>query len=146
MAESHELSYTYCEAILRAGVIGRIGIWADGGPHILPMNYSVVDEAIIMRTTPDGLLGRHARGSTVAFEVDHFDYGYRRGVSVVARGDTEVVEHPGELAHIRSVWQPRPWASGERSLVLRLPWTELSGRRLGAGWDPMSDLPVRRTL
>jgi hypothetical protein len=145
MAELHELSYSQCEAILRAGVVGRIAVWADG-PHIMPMNYSVVDEAIIMRTAPDSVLGRQARGAAVAFEVDHFDYAYHRGCSVVARGQTEIVEDPAAVAHIHAVWEPRPWAHGDRSLLLRLRWTELSGRQLGTGWDPMSELPVRRTL
>jgi uncharacterized protein len=146
MADSQQLSYSQCEAVLRAGVVGRVAVWADDEPHVMPMNYSVVDEAIIMCTTLDGVLGRHARGAKVAFEVDYFDYGYHRGVSVVARGVIEVVEDPGEMAHIRSVWAPRPWAGGDRSLVLRLRWSTLTGRQLGSGWDPMSVLPVRRTI
>ena len=146
MPEAYELSYRQCEAILRAGVVGRIAVWADGGPHIMPMNYSVVEEAIIMRTAPDGVLGRNAPHASVVFEVDHFDYAYHRGCSVSARGETEIVKDRAELAHVDSVWEPRPWARGDRSLVLRLPWTELSGRQLGHGWDPMSELPVRRTV
>ena len=42
----------------------------------MPMSYSVVDAAIIMRTTPDSVLGLQARGAAVAFEVDHFNYAY----------------------------------------------------------------------
>lgn len=144
MADSHELSYSQCEAVLRAGVVGRVAVWSDG-PHIMPMNYSVVDEAIIMRTTPDSIFGRQARGARVAFEVDHFNYAYHRGCSVVARGETEVVEDPAEVVRIHSVWGPRPWARGDRPLLVRLRWTELSGRQLGSGWGPMSELPVRRT-
>jgi len=99
-----------------------------------------------MRTAPDSLVGRHAPHATVVFEVDHVDYGYHRGCSVVARGDTDIVEDPAELAHIHSVWEPRPWAAGDRSLVVRLHWTELSGRQLGQGWDPVAGLPVSRSL
>ena len=145
MAESQELSYSQCEAVLRAGVVGRVAVWS-AGPHIMPMNYSVVDEAIIMRTAADSVLGMQAHGALVAFEVDYFDYAYHRGCSVVARGETEVVEDPAEVAHIHAVWAPRPWAGGDRPLLVRLRWTELSGRQLGSGWNPMYELPVRRSV
>jgi len=146
VADPQELSYSRCEAVLRAGVVGRIAVWADDGPHIMPMNYSVVDQAIVMRTAPESVLGRQARGAAAAFEVDYFDYAYHRGCSVVARGKTEVVEDPAAVAHIHSVWEPRPWATGDRPLLVRIRWTALSGRQLGSGWDPMSELPVRRTV
>ena len=146
MAELHALSYAQCEALLRAGVVGRIAVCGSDGPYVLPVNYALVGPAIILRTAPDSLLAQHASGSRVAFQIDYFDYTYHRGCSVMARGTTDVVDDPTELAHIRSVWEPTPWAAGERSLVLRIRWTELSGRQLGSGWDPMSLLPVRRTI
>jgi len=106
----------------------------------------VSDAAIIVRTAADGLLARYGRGARVAFEIDHVDYTYHRGCSVMVRGTTVTVDDPAELAGIRVVWEPKPWAIGERSLVLKLPLTEVSGRRLGSGWNPMSELPVRRVL
>lgn len=145
MAHARELSYSECQALLRAGVVGRVAVVASDGPCIIPVNYSVVDGAILIRTSPDTLLGTHGLGVMVAFEIDHVDHTYQRGCSVVARGRTEAVEDPAEVAHINSVWEPRPWASGTRSLLLRLPMTRLSGRQLGSGWNPMSQLPVRRT-
>ncbi len=145
MPDPVQLSYWQCESILRAEVLGRIAFSAPDGPHILPINFSVVDEAIIMRTSPDSLLAVHGCGVTVAFEVDYIRHNYRRGCSVVARGETEVVTDPAEVAHIHRVWEPRPWAGGMRPLLLRLRWRELSGRQLDAGWDPLSEVPVRRT-
>ena len=146
MPEIHVLSFSECQALLRAGVFGRIGVSADDGPHVIPVNYSVSDAAIIVRTARDGLLARHGRGARVAFQIDHVDYTRSRGWSVMVRGTTVVVDDPAEVARIRAVWEPVPWASGERSLLLRLPLTEVSGRRLGSGWNPMSELPVRRSL
>lgn len=146
MPDSRELSYSECEALLRAGVTGRVALSTPGGPQILPVNYSVVDGAIIVRTSPYSLLGTYGRDTTLAFEIDHFDHPNQRGWSVVARGRADIVQDPTELAHIRSVWEPQPWASGVRSLFVRLRWNELSGRQLGAGWDPMRDLAVRRVV
>jgi uncharacterized protein len=144
--ESFDLNETECTELLRAGLVGRIAACTPNGPHIVPVNYSVVDDAIVVRTTPYSLLGSHARGSVLALEVDQFDYEYQRGWSVVARGRAEVVVDTAELEHIRQVWNPTSWASGGRTLYLRMRWSELTGRRLGSGWDPMASLPVQRAL
>jgi hypothetical protein len=146
MPDSRELSYSECEALLRAGVSGRVALSTPDGPQIIPLNYSVVDANIIVRTSPYSVLGTYGRDATLAFEVDHFDHANHRGWSVVARGRADVVEDPAELKHIRSVWEPRPWASGARALFLRIRWSELTGRQLGDGWDPVRDLPYRRVV
>ena len=146
MPESRELSTSECEALLRAGVGGRVALSTPTGPQIFPVNYAVVDGHVLLRTTPYSLLGTHGRGAVLAFEVDQFDHARQRGWSVVVRGRAEVVSDPDELDHIRRTWEPHPWASGVRSLFLRIPATEVSGRQLGSGWDPMADLPVRRVI
>jgi nitroimidazol reductase NimA-like FMN-containing flavoprotein (pyridoxamine 5'-phosphate oxidase superfamily) len=142
MAETRELSAEDCRALLRSCVAGRVALSTPTGPHIVPVNYSVVDDAIIVRTTPYSLLGTYGRDTTFAFEIDGFDRVHERGWSVMARGRVEAVTERHELEHIREVAQPQPWASGGRSLFLRLRWTELSGRKLGDHWDPLHDLPV----
>jgi len=141
-----ELSYSECEALLRSGVAGRVAVTGPAGPHIIPVNYSVVGPSIVFRTSPASVLGTHGRGATLAFEVDHFDYGYHRGWSVVARGRAQVIEDESEMVQVERVWPPRPWAGGDRPLFLRLAWTELTGRRVGRGYDPFKDLPVRRVV
>ena len=146
MQDVIELGPQQCDALLRAGVTGRVAVSAPDGPHIVPVNYSVVGEAVILRTTPYSVLGTHGRGSVLAFEVDQFDHDRWRGWSVVARGRAEEVTDLLELDRIRETWAPRPWASGTRSLHLRLPWTSLSGRQLGTGWDPLEAITVRRVV
>jgi nitroimidazol reductase NimA-like FMN-containing flavoprotein (pyridoxamine 5'-phosphate oxidase superfamily) len=141
-----DLDRDECEALLRAGVAGRIAIATPTGPHIIPVNHSVVDGAIIVRTSPYSVLGSYGRDTTLAFEVDSFDEENERGWSVVARGRGDFVTDIDELEHIREVWAPRPWAGGSRTLYLRLRWTELSGRRVGAGWDALSRMTARHSL
>jgi nitroimidazol reductase NimA-like FMN-containing flavoprotein (pyridoxamine 5'-phosphate oxidase superfamily) len=144
--ESRELRLHECEALLRSGVVGRVGLVTPTGPHVMPVNYSVVDGAIVIRTSPYSLLGTYGRDTTLAFEIDYFDHAYHRGCSVLARGRSSVVSDAAEIDHIRQVWEPRPWASGVRSLFLRLRWNELTGRQLGDDWDPLRELPVRRVV
>lgn len=146
MAEVRELSPSECEALLRAGVTGRVALATPTGPHIVPVNYSIVNSAIVLRTSPYSVLGTYGRDTALAFEVDHFDHGHQRGWSVVARGRSQAIHDASEIDRIRRVWEPRPWASGIRSLYLRLSWSELTGRQLGTGWDPIRQLPVRRVV
>jgi hypothetical protein len=63
----------------------------------------------------------------------------------VVRGRAAAVEDAEEL-HALVRLLPRPWASGSRTLYLRIPLTEVTGRRLGDGWDLEESLPVRRTM
>jgi hypothetical protein len=101
-----------------------------------------VDDSVVVRTTPYSILGSHARGSILALEVDQFDYERRHGWSVVARGRADLVTGADELEEVKARWQPHSWAAGSRNLFLRIRWSELTGRRLGAGWSPVDELPV----
>lgn len=144
MHEPVELSYAKCRELLGGGVIGRIGLCTPRNPLVLPVNYSLVGEAIVFRTSPYGVVATHDWGSRIAFEVDHFDYDDHKGWSVLAVGHGERVEDPEEVARIRRTSDPRPWAGGARELYVRLQWDELTGRRLGQGWTHRNEMPVRR--
>jgi uncharacterized protein len=134
VTEPTELSYDRCLELLSGGVVGRIAVCTPSGPRILPVNYSVVHDSIVFRTTPYSLLGTHAWDTKLAFEVDHIDHEHRQGWSVVATGNGAMIDDPDELAAIRSHSDPQPWPSGaQRLLYVRLRWDELTGRRLGPG-------------
>ena len=146
MNEPMELSYGKCRELLGGGVFGRVGVCTPQKPVILPVNYSVVGEAIIFRTSPYGVVANHDWGSQIAFEVDFVDYADHKGWSVLATGHGERIEDPEDLARIKRTWDPRPWAGGNRPLYVKLAWEELSGRRLGQGWTHENEMPVRRQL
>jgi len=145
MAEPHELGTDECERLLRSGVVGRIAITTPSGPHIVPVNYSVVDDMIVFRTTPYSVIGTYGLNAQMAFEVDQFDYEYWTGWSVLARGRGCPIAAAEEVQRINQLWSPRPWASGQRNLYVALRWTELSGRRLGPAINER-ELPVRRKV
>jgi nitroimidazol reductase NimA-like FMN-containing flavoprotein (pyridoxamine 5'-phosphate oxidase superfamily) len=146
MNEPFDLSIDECRELLGAGLVGRVAMCTPVGPHIVPVNYAVVDDDVVLRTSPYSVLGSHARGSILALEVDHFDYERQRGWSVVARGRAEAITGAEDLNHIKNVWDPNAWASGARNLYLRIRWSELTGRRLGRNWNPATELPVRRVV
>jgi nitroimidazol reductase NimA-like FMN-containing flavoprotein (pyridoxamine 5'-phosphate oxidase superfamily) len=145
MEELMELRRSECETLLRRGVVGRVAISTPTGPHILPLNYAVSEGDVVVCTTPYSLLGTYGRDQLLAFEVDHFEYPRQRGWSVVVRGHATAVDDSEELRTLVRV-VPRPWATGSRSLYLRIPLTEVTGRRLGAGWDLEETMPVRRVM
>jgi len=146
MNEPEELSYAKCRELLGGGVFGRVALCTPNGPRIVPVNYSVVSESIVFRTTASGVVATSDWASPIAFEVDHVDYSDHKGWSVVATGRGQRVDDAQELAHIQRTWDPRPWAGGSRPLYVRLAWAELTGRRLGQGWTHENEIPVRRTV
>lgn len=146
MAEPRELSFVECEALLRGGVVGRVAVSAPDGPHIVPLNYSMVGDAIVFRTTPYSVVGTYGRNAQLAFEVDHLDYEGQKGWSVVVRGRADVVADPTQIEEIHQTWEPRPWADGNRNMYFRLRLDEVTGRRLGGGWTHDNEMPVRRLV
>lgn len=146
MGELIELTETECRELLSAGLVARVAVCTPVGPHLVPVNYALDDETLVIRTTPYSVLGSNARGATLALEVDQFDYELQRGWSVLVRGRAEPVTSADELHHIQQTWNPNVWATGQRNLFLRLRWSEISGRRIGQGWNPVDHLPVRRVV
>jgi uncharacterized protein len=146
MPDPRELDRAECERLLRNGVVGRMALSTPEGPHIIPVNYAVVDDTVVVRTSSYSVLGTYGPNAMVAFEVDHVDHDRHVGWSVVARGRAWVEVDPDQVARIRDGWQPRPWASGTRNLYLRLRWDSLTGRALGKDWTRDNESPVHRTL
>jgi hypothetical protein len=143
MPALHELDPVQCERLLRRGTLGRVGLWTPPGPLILPVNYAVHEDAVVIRTSATGTLARYGDDRQIVFEVDTVEEERWRGWSVLAHGRGLLVNDPeprppGE--------QARPWAGGDRSAELRLHWTGLTGRRVGAGGDPEASMYSRRPV
>ena len=136
-----ELGFEECAKLLSAGVVGRVALATPGGPHIVPVNYAVDEESVLIATSPYSVLGTYGRRSMVAFEVDGFDPVREEGWSVVVRGRAEPLD-PVELREVGERQASQPWAEGTRSLCLRIPWTEISGRRIAA----RRGIPAPRSL
>jgi uncharacterized protein len=146
MPASRDLDAVECERLLRLGVVGRVALSTPDGPHIIPVNYAVLDDTVVVRTSSYSVLGTYAPNAMVAFEVDHIDHDRHVGWSVVARGRAWAEVDPDEVTRIREGWQPRSWASGNRNLYVRLRWDTLTGRSLGSDWNQQNESPVHRTL
>lgn len=145
MLELLTLGLDECRQLLGSGVVGRLIVCTPEGPHVMPVNYALLDDHVALRTGRDGVVGRNAPGSVVAFSVDQVDYERQHGWSVTVRGVCEEVRDAGDIERIRGA-APSPWAAGSRDLVLRMPCSHVTGRVLGHGWEPLKEMPIHRHL
>jgi len=132
MDEVTELSLDECRALLRGDVVGRVAFTTPHGPRIVPVNYTVQDGVLEIRTTSYSELATNAPGATVAFEIDHLDRELRSGWSVVVLGLCERALDPSAAVFDPPVDLPAPWAGGNRPLLLRITAQDVTGRRVGA--------------
>jgi nitroimidazol reductase NimA-like FMN-containing flavoprotein (pyridoxamine 5'-phosphate oxidase superfamily) len=118
-----------CRRLMAPGGVGRIGLNTSTGPVVLPVNFAIVDNTIVVRTSAGTLVGAHADESA-AFEVDHIDEALCQGWSVLVRGRAHQVVQPAELRHLQddaAVW---PWAAGDREVYVRIVPDRITGRRI----------------
>ena len=102
-------------------------------PLVLPVNYTVDDGTIILRTGVGAKLA-NAPLTKVAFEVDEIDETSREGWSVLVQGVAQDITTGIDPSSERlRALAPRPWASGERKHYIRVIPREISGRRVCDG-------------
>ncbi|WP_330455582.1 pyridoxamine 5'-phosphate oxidase family protein [Streptomyces sp. NBC_00820] len=118
-----------CRTLLAAHAVGRLAVPTESGPVIVPVNYSMVDGAVVFRTAR-GATPSLADGCQVAFEVDRIDDAFSQGWSVLARGPAHVVTDPHEQRRLTERAHSEPWAGGFRSLWIRIGPLVVSGRRI----------------
>lgn len=73
-----------CMRLITPGGVGRVGYTGAQGPEIVPVNFAVINEAVVFRTLSGGVLERLA-GDRVAFEVDRIDEATRSGWNVLVQ-------------------------------------------------------------
>jgi nitroimidazol reductase NimA-like FMN-containing flavoprotein (pyridoxamine 5'-phosphate oxidase superfamily) len=119
-----------CLRLIATRAVGRIGIVDSGQPIILPMNYFLVGDSVVMRTS-SGTKLQHAQGSPACFEVDEIDVTTQAGWSVLAVGRLETItEYDESKVRAARSLPLSPWAAGERPYWMRLVTQRLTGRRV----------------
>ena len=115
--------------LLRLGEIGRVGIALGALPAIFPVNYRLLDGAIVFRTAPGSKMYAATNGAVVAFEVDDYQVEDRSGWSVLAVGRAELV-HDLDVTFRSLEARLEPFADGVRAALVRIVPTFVSGRRI----------------
>lgn len=124
-----------CLRLLRSATIGRVGTTIGALPTVLPVNFRVVDDRIVFRTTVGTKLDAAATNSVVAFEVDAIDPLNHGGWSVVVTGIAREVTDPSELAALSAANIPF-WAPTSDGHVVAIRTEMISGRRLSPTFHP----------
>jgi nitroimidazol reductase NimA-like FMN-containing flavoprotein (pyridoxamine 5'-phosphate oxidase superfamily) len=124
------LSEDECRALLEAHDVGRVGFVIDDLPVVLPVNYAVVGDTIVVRTAP-GVLTAGVSDRPVAFEIDGFERWNRSGWSVLAQGHgRDIAEEADNRGGALRSSEVDTWAPGDRAVSLTIDITHLSGRRI----------------
>jgi nitroimidazol reductase NimA-like FMN-containing flavoprotein (pyridoxamine 5'-phosphate oxidase superfamily) len=126
-----------CLALLRQGRVGRLAVVIDGQPHVIPLNYAMDEEGVVVFRTAELTTATEASLSNVAFEVDDIDIEHHTGWSVAVHGRglnmTNALDPQSERLRQLPI---RPWAPGERDQWFRITPSEITGRRLAAVASP----------
>ena len=112
--------------LLAGGEVGRIGISIGASLVLFPVNYRLVDGAIVFLTAPGSKLSAAASRAVVGFEVDDYGLLDRSGWSVLAVGRAEVVEDADLIACVTATGLA-PFVDGTRTAIVRIEPTFLSG-------------------
>jgi uncharacterized protein len=117
-----------CLALLGQARIGRIGLSIGALPVILPVNYCLLSDQILLRTSRGTKLAAATDHAVVAFEVDTFEADGSAGWSVLVRGIASEVTDPRELADARAT-PLISWAvDGLADHYVTITTAEISGR------------------
>jgi len=122
------LGQAECLALLGTERLGRLAVsrGPDVGPHVVPVNYTLLRGSIVFRSAPGTKLHRLVT-EPVTFEVDGFDPFTRTGWSVVVEGlayEASDREMECEEIHLR------PLLERQNSRWARLTPRSITGRRV----------------
>ena len=118
-----------CRWLIAPGGVGRIAFGTLSGPLVVPVNFAVLDDTIVIRTAEGTIIDGHA-DEQVALEVDHIDEALCQGWSVLVRGPAHRVTHPAELHRLQADAAVWPWPGGEREVYVRILPSQITGRRI----------------
>ena len=119
-----------CLALVRTATIGRLAIHSGALPTIVPVNFVLTDNGVVIRTAPGSKLDNALEHAVVAFEVDDVDPLRHTGWSVVITGLASEITDPDELAAARRLPLAH-WAPGAAERYVCVSLDLVSGRRIG---------------
>ena len=118
-----------CFARLGQARLGRAAVTLNGVPHVVPVNYAVLDDSIVFRSGSGTKFHAALLSEPMSFEFDHFDEDAATGWSVLVSGRSHLVVDPAELARIETLPLHALDPSGKHAIV-RVDADLVSGRAI----------------
>ena len=136
-----------CLRLLAVATLGRIGFTSGALPTVLPVNFHLDGERILVRTARGSTLEAALRNVVVAFEVDDFDPIEHAGWSVAVTGVATEVGEPTELDAFRHRARSPLGVRGRRSVDLDLDGARVrSAHPHGLAGDAAVNSPRGQTV
>jgi len=127
-----EIGRDECLRLLATQRLGRLGVIVDGVPLVLPMQFALDGETIVLRTN-DGAKTLHAPLSSVSFEVDGVDWDAGHGWSVLVKGfGADISTSIDERSEVLRSLNVRTWAPAPGDRWLEIVPREITGRRISS--------------
>ena len=114
-------------ARLADATVCRVAVVLTGVPHVVPVNYVLLDGDVVFRSGSGTKLHAALLEQPVAIEVDRLDEATMTGWSVLVSGQASVVDDAGVLERLDGVGLVT-WAPGPREEVVRVRIDTISGR------------------
>jgi nitroimidazol reductase NimA-like FMN-containing flavoprotein (pyridoxamine 5'-phosphate oxidase superfamily) len=118
-----------CRRLISGSALGRVAVSIGALPVILPVNFLLDGDQILIRTGSGTKLAAAVQDAVVAFEVDHIDPLDHGGWSVCVTGVAREIRDEAELRRVAHLPLPH-WAPNGRSHVIAVSTDLVTGRRI----------------
>jgi uncharacterized protein len=108
----HALTVDECRRLLADNHIGRLATTSGALPCVLPVQYALVGDELVLRTPGHHDVGTGIDGQVVGFETDQLDLERGIGWCVSVTGTVRVLHGPGPVDTVH------PWFSDGTLLAL----------------------------
>ena len=115
-----------CRALLATRKLGRIGASLNALPIVVPVDYALDGDSVVMCVNMNTALGKALVDCVVCLEVDNLDEPAEIDWGVYVNGQPHAVADPDEVARLETLGVSR-WS--EESEWLRLSTAMIMGRR-----------------
>ena len=119
-----------CRSLLGGVSIGRVGLSIRAMPVVLPVNFALLPDAIVVCTSPGSKLEAACNHAIVAFQADGVDLDERTGWSVLVQGRAAVIPPPASLMADPRLGALAPWGNPQADSFVRIGMEIISGRRV----------------
>jgi nitroimidazol reductase NimA-like FMN-containing flavoprotein (pyridoxamine 5'-phosphate oxidase superfamily) len=128
--DPQSFSREQCLALVASVSIGRVVYTDQALPAVVPMNFVLDGDEVVIHTGSGSTLAAAIRNAVVAFQVDDFDSDTTTGWSVTITGRARLVDG-GEEATGLARLPLRPWVPTKNGQFIRIPARHVGGHRLG---------------
>lgn len=123
------LDRSACLALLAGRPVGRLVFTHRALPDVLPVNYRLDGENLLIRLSSGSIAASATRDAVVAFEVDDIDLAAHTGWSVTVVGRAHEIIDVAELRRVRSLGLTT-WVGDARDHFVSVAVEKVTGRRL----------------